>query len=139
MPKPGPSALKALLLKSRLPEGTAEIEGVGEILVRGLSRSEVIQMRKFKDDVEAAEAFILQRGTVDPAMTAAEVRQWREATPAGEMEAPVNRILELSGLLPDARKALEAPFLQQGVGQDVRVPAGEPPEDDGGEAPPDDA
>jgi hypothetical protein len=126
--------MKEQLLKSRLPEATVEIEGVGEIRVRGLSRAEVLAMRKFGAD--EAEIFVLAHATVDPVLTEEEARQWRTTAPAGELELPVNTILELSGLLPDARREAEKSVLPEELGEEVRVPVGEPPEDrDGGGAP----
>lgn len=126
-------SFKERLLKSRLPEAEVEIPDVGTVRVRGLSRSEVLQMKKFGEDADAAELFVMACGTVDPVLTEDEVQQWRSGAPAGELEAPVNRILELSGLLPAARREAEKPFLRQELGEEVRVPAGEPLEDrDGG-------
>lgn len=94
---------KELLFKARLPEADVDIEGVGTVRVRGLSRMEALLLNKI-DDVEAKERRILVYGLVDPVLTDAEVRRWQQASVAGELE-PVTRVIaELSGILPESAK-----------------------------------
>jgi hypothetical protein len=96
--------LKARLLKPRVPEGTVDLEGVGTVRVRGLSRGEVFMTQQAKG-VEAMERKILALGMLDPALTEAEVKAWQENSPAGEIEPVSEKIRELSGLVTGADKS----------------------------------
>src|SRR3546814_749313 len=108
--------LKAKLLGKRadtasgLPEDTVEVDGMGSVLVRGLSRGEVFAMQKSKadggiKDEQAWERRMLSIGLVDPAMTEAEVGEWQRVSPAGEMEPVGQKIRELSALDEGADKS----------------------------------
>ena len=123
--------LKARLLKPRVPEGTVDLE-IGTVRVRGLSRGEVFMTQQAKG-VEASERKIVAIGMVDPEMTEDEVRQWQRSSPAGEMEAVVDKISELSGLNKSAEKRAMASFRDDGPG--VRVLPGAEAGDDGGPTP----
>jgi hypothetical protein len=85
------------LFKPRLPEADVEIEGVGTVRVRGLSRVEALQVRDLSDRV-VAERTILALAMVDPPLTEAQVGRWQEASAAAEMERVVDKVTELSGL-----------------------------------------
>jgi hypothetical protein len=124
--------LKARLLKPRVPEGTVELDGLGTIRVRGLSRGEVFMTQQAKG-VEAMECKILALGMVDPQMTEDEVRQWQANSPAGEMEPVADKIRELSGLNRGAEKEAVQTF-RDGSGDGVRVLPGDEAEHDGGPA-----
>jgi hypothetical protein len=131
--------LKARLLKPRLSEETLEIDGIGEIRVRGLSRGEVFAAQKTtKGDVMAMERRVVSLGMVDPPMTEHEVEQWQRNSPAGEMEAVSVKINELSGLTKTAEKAAYAEFRDE-PGPGVRdVPGPEAGDDSGATAGADD-
>lgn len=101
---------KAKLLADR-GVGTEEVKlpnGLGVIVVRGLSREEVMRMRA---DVgpEAAvseyEVNILACGLVDPRLTREEAAQWRKVANAVEVGLAVDAISRLSGLELGADKA----------------------------------
>ena len=77
-----------------LPTGTVEVAGVA-VAVRGLSRSEAIQLSTLGSDLEAAENFLLATGT---GVTAEEAKAWRDSTPPEVVGPVVDRIVELSGL-----------------------------------------
>lgn len=125
---------KETFLKTRLPERTVDVDGVGEVRVRGLSRAEGARLKDFVDDPEAGEVFVLAAGLVDPALTADEVRLWQAAATAGEVEAVTTAILELSGLLPDAVGAAQRSFQPQ-PGEAAGVLPGPDAGDDGGPPP----
>lgn len=103
---------KELLFKTRLPEADLEIPGVGTVRVRGLSRAEVMVMRKATDTMENMDgprALVLERkliaaAMVEPQLTEAEVGQWQKAAAAGELEPVVQKVQELSGMLGNAAK-----------------------------------
>lgn len=98
--------LKARLLKPRVPEGEVEVEGIGTVRVRGLSRGEVFIVQKTTgDDTAAMERRIVSLGMVDPEMTEDDVRQWQQSSPAGELDAVADKINELSGLSQGADKS----------------------------------
>lgn len=92
------------LLKSRLAELVYEIPGVGEVRIRSLSGNETAQIPGFRDDVAAGEEFVLCRAVVDPILTPADVRAWRESAPYDELAGVLTAIFELSGLGETALK-----------------------------------
>lgn len=105
---------KAKLFAPRLPEADVEVPGLGvTVRVRGLSRVEVLAMRKATDNentLDGPRVLVLERkmlaaGMVDPELTEAEAGRWQAASAAGELEPVVNKIQELSGLLEDSGKA----------------------------------
>lgn len=95
---------KELLFKPRLAEEDVEVPGVGTLRVRGLSRAEVLAVRKAADDnpdgprVLALERKMLALALVDPKLTEAEVGQWQDASAAGELEPVVQVVQRLSGM-----------------------------------------
>ena len=99
------SDLKAKLLERRIPEGTVEL--LGETArVRALTRGEVFAVNKVGNgDTAKVERLIVVRGLIDPEMTEDEVETWQRNSPAGEMEAVVAKIQELSGLAEGADKS----------------------------------
>lgn len=109
---------KELLFKSRLNEADVEVPGVGTVRVRGLSRGEVIVMRKATDSAETLDGprqLVIERkmiasAIVDPVLTEAEVKRWQDASPAGELDPVTNKISELSGLDDDAAKKAVVEF-----------------------------
>lgn len=121
---------KELLLKRRGNEATVQIDGVGEVRVRGLSRGEVFAMQEAKG-TQAQEARIVHYGLVDPQMTEAEVREWQNNSPAGEMQDVVAKIQELSKLTDSAAKEAMTTF-RDGPNDGVRVLPGTEALDDGG-------
>lgn len=103
---------KAELFKDRLPEADVEIPGVGTVRVRGLTRAEVLKVRKATDseNMSGDRALVLERkliatAMVDPVLTEAEVCQWQEKATAGELEPVIAKLQELSGLLPGDSKS----------------------------------
>ena len=84
-------------------------------------------------DTDAAEAFLLRAGMVDPALTEEDVATWREAAPAGEHEPVVNAILELSGLMPSSLKEAVQSF-RGSAGPEAGIPSGPGVGDDRGPA-----
>lgn len=104
--------LKERLFKPRLPESEVEVPGIGTVRVRGLSRAEVMVMRKATDteQLDGPRALVIERkmiaaGMVDPILTESEVGRWQAASAAGELEPVTARITELSGLAEDAPKS----------------------------------
>lgn len=103
---------KELLLKSRLPEDEVDVPGVGKVRVRGLTRAEVLMVRKATDDehMDGPRALVLERkllakAMLDPVLTEAEVGAWQDCAAAGEMEPVINRVQELSALVKGASKS----------------------------------
>lgn len=96
---------KAKLIAGReFPTAQVEIEGVGVITVRGLSRWEVLQGGKFDDNL-AQERFILARAMVDPEMGEDDVAAWQKSSPPGEINAVAAKVNELSGIGQGADKS----------------------------------
>jgi hypothetical protein len=103
---------KEALFKSRLNEEEVEVPGVGVVRVRGLSRVEVISVRKATDSehIDGPRTLVIERkmlaaALVDPQLTEAEVKRWQEASAAGEMEPVIAAVQRLSGMEDGAAKA----------------------------------
>ncbi|GAA2855383.1 hypothetical protein GCM10010472_10850 [Pseudonocardia halophobica] len=92
--------IKAKLLASRgLGTRRVEVDGVGKVEVRGLTRAEALSIQSRSDlDAVGMERVLLATAMVDPALTEDEVAQWQQAAPAGELEPIQAVILELSGM-----------------------------------------
>lgn len=96
---------KSALLTERLPRGQVDIEGIGTITVRGLSRYELLLAGKAADgDVLLSERKTLAMALVDPEMTEADVEAWQKCSPAGEIMPVVIEINRLSGVTRQAQK-----------------------------------
>lgn len=99
---------KATLLRGFVATDDIELpSGQGTVTVRGLTRMEAIKAQKAYgrgEDIDAMEAVILALGLVDPAMTEDEARTWREVGSAGDVQAVVERISELSKMDAGAGK-----------------------------------
>lgn len=102
------SDIKELLLNSELRERPSlktkevEIEGVGLITVRAITRAEGDKTtRPFKGKEPTptmVEIRTVQLGLVEPQMTIDEVTQWAEIASFGEFQKATRAILELSGM-----------------------------------------
>jgi len=97
---------KAALLTNHATVETAEVEleGVGTVTVRGLSRYEMVLAGKMDDELRQ-EQFILSAAMVDPPLTEGEVAQWQKASPPGEINTVAMKINELSGIGEGAGKS----------------------------------
>lgn len=131
---------KEVLFAARLPQDTIDVPGLGTVTVRGLSRAEVLILRKATDDegVDGPRALTLERkmlatALVDPQLTEAEVGRWQAAAPAGELEPVTRLVQQLSGMLEDAPKS-GVPEATREPGAGVRVLPGGGAVDDGGGA-----
>lgn len=131
---------KDLLFKPRLPEADVDVPGLGTVRVRGLSRAEVMLVRKATDTehMDGPRALVLERkmlatAMVDPELTEAEVGRWQQASVAGELEPVTHKIQELSGMLEGSAKEAVKTFRGES-GDGVRVLPGAEAGDDGGQA-----
>jgi hypothetical protein len=122
---------KERFLKARLPERDVDVDGVGTVRVRSLSRAEAGRLKEFVDNPEAGEVFVLATGLVDPVLSEDEVRQWQAAATSAEVEEVTTAILGLSGLLGDAIGDARRSFRPQPGAADG-VPPGPDVGDDGG-------
>jgi hypothetical protein len=89
------------------------VPGVGTVTVRGLSRAEVMSVRKATDSADTLDgprALVIERkmlaaAMVDPVMTEAEVGAWQACSAAGEMDVVVNKVQEMSAMTEGADKS----------------------------------
>ena len=88
---------KEALFARRLGTQVVELDA-GPVIVRALSRGEAMSLRGKEMPVEEMERRLLALAMVDPAMTEDDVRQWQEASPAGEIETVTNAVLKVSGM-----------------------------------------
>jgi hypothetical protein len=98
---------KNKLIKDRISINTAEVEipGVGKVVVRGLSRYELLLSGKNTEDVAVIERRTLATALVDPRMSEADVEQWQKNSPASEIGPVTKAIQTLSGLGEGAGKS----------------------------------
>lgn len=96
---------KSKLLGQGLPEEDLEIEGVGTIRIRALSRYEIMVAGKANpDDVLAMEQQMLSIAVLDPKLTEKEVAQWQKSSPLGQVQEVIQAINRLSGVTKDSQK-----------------------------------
>lgn len=97
---------KAQLLVDRVTEKTAEveIEGVGTVVVRALSRYEMIVGGKLEEGLPQ-ERYILSRAMINPPMGEHDVAEWQKLSPPGEINAVAMKVNELSGIGKGADKS----------------------------------
>jgi len=95
---------KAALLARRISKGEHEIEGVGTVSIRGLSRQEVLDLQKL-DGVAAVDRRMVSLAMVDPALTEADVAEWQSNSCPLEIERLTEAIRDLSGLGAGASKS----------------------------------
>jgi hypothetical protein len=95
---------RAALLARRIGEGDHEIEGVGTVRFRGLSRAEVLALQQVTDPA-AADRQMVAWALVDPALSVEDVKTWQENSAAHEIEGLTLAIAELSKMGPGAAKS----------------------------------
>ncbi|KAB1925149.1 hypothetical protein F8280_12120 [Micromonospora noduli] len=123
---------KAALFAPRLPEADVEVPGVGTVRVRGLNRSEAMDVGKIAD-LSLRDRTLIAIGMVEPSLSVSEVKRWGDAAPASELELVSRRIAQLSGMLPDSAKEAVKEF-EANPDAEFRVLPGAEAGDDGGPA-----
>lgn len=95
------------LLKPRITAktDTVEIDGVGTVTVRALSRWEMIHVFNLEKNRHKQEQAAVHFGMVDPAMTEDEVAAWQKSAGNDELERVARKINVLSGIGKDAAKS----------------------------------
>lgn len=94
------------LTTRRLKTEEYPVEGVGTVLIRGLSRWEMIECGKLEDDRQRQDNLAIFYGMVEPSMTQDEIMAWRKAGSVMEIENIARKINELSGVGKDAAKSV---------------------------------
>lgn len=122
--------LKARLLKPRLGEDTVEIDGVGMVRVRALTRAEVLRITPLK--MAAREREMLVLGMVEPRMSEDDVRAWTKASPSGELEKVTICIAKLSGLTVAVEKKVYQEFEEEDGAEFRLLPSAGAGRDDSG-------
>lgn len=102
---------KDLLFKPRLEEQELDLDGVGTVRIRALSRDEVATAREDNTDRKGTfdhagyEYQLLAVSMIDPELTVDEVERWARAAPAGELTTVVEAIQRLSKLDEESSKS----------------------------------
>lgn len=98
---------KAILLKPHLAEEVVELEGLGAVRVRALSRAEMLRLKRFILDQgpEAGEVYVVAHGLVEPALSEDEARAFLEGHSGPVSEAIVDAVMALSGIDEGATKS----------------------------------
>lgn len=98
-------ATKEALTTPHLKTDEVPIEGVGTVLVRGLSRWEMVEVQKLESDRQKQDNLAVFYGLAEPPMNQDEVMAWRKAGSAREIEDIALAINKLSGIGKDAAKS----------------------------------
>lgn len=99
---------EALLATKGIGTEEVEVPGVGTVVVRGLSRSEVVALVHLDADVMEIRSMV--DGMVDPSLTFDEVEEWRKEASSEVIRPISDAILTLSGLAEGARHEAERQF-----------------------------
>lgn len=134
------AAIKAKLIAKRYPTPTGmdeedvEIDGIGTVRVRGITRIEAIWLSDIEDKV-ANERRTLHFALIFPRMTEPEISEWMAASEAGGDIAAVMAVVQrLSSMGPKADKEAYK-SVRDDAGAGVRVlPSGEATDDSGTDA-----
>lgn len=100
-------ATKDHLRRPRVEHGTVTLEDGAEVEIRPLSRKVALQVHELqeKSGMGPAEAFLLHRGMVDPAMSIEDVEGWMEDDgAAGDVQAVSRAIGVISGMVAGSGK-----------------------------------
>ncbi len=100
---------EALLATKGLGTKEVEVPGVGTVVVRGLSRAEVVQMQA-AGSPDAMENRMMAAAMVEPPLTVEEVVEWRAEAPSEVVRPISDAILALSGLVEGDQTAKERNF-----------------------------
>lgn len=93
------------LLKARFGIEPFEIEGLGTVEIRSVSRELVLGLRSQEGLTPLErERILIAAAMVNPKMNEQDVADWQAASPAGEMEALTERVARLSGMTKDSAK-----------------------------------
>lgn len=92
------------LLKQAFGIEEVELQRGGTVSVRGLTRSEALKVKGQEMPEAEMEQHLLSTALVDPKLTRAEVAEWQDASPAGEIEDVIAAIMRLSGMEKSAPK-----------------------------------
>jgi len=93
--------------RSGVEEEDYEVPGVGWIRIKGITRADFLTaQRRFGEDLQAQERFILSRSVIQPRVTEAIAGQWQEASGVQEINKLAMRINEMSGITQGADKSV---------------------------------
>jgi hypothetical protein len=95
---------KEALLARRFGVHDLEVEGVGVVQVRPLSRAEALEVQGVEMPVAVMEQKLISKAMVSPKLTEDDVRVWQENSPAGELEPVGDKIMILSGMKKESAK-----------------------------------
>jgi hypothetical protein len=90
---------KEAFLKVALPEEVVEVDGLGPVRIRSLSRAEFMDIRE--RDRNEWEVGLVAYGLAEPVLSEDEVRAWRTQQAAPKMfDDLAGEVLRVSGLRP---------------------------------------
>lgn len=101
----------ALFTGRQLAEEDVPVGDLGTVRVRALSRSEVLAIREAGAvSVSVMERKLMAAAMVAPALTEDQVREWQDASAAGELEPVTTALMRLSGISQTAAKEMVRRF-----------------------------
>ncbi len=98
------------LLRAAVGEHTYEIEGVGEVRYRGLTRGEALRVQGKKMSAEDMDCTLLAFAVIEPKLTEREWREVADTVSAGLLEPLSQAIASASGMRAVDAKAAYADF-----------------------------
>lgn len=111
-------ANKNAMLALNLRTEEIELEGVGTILVRELTRFEMVEVQELEDDRQAQDTKALFFGIAEPSLSLEEVAAFRKAQGSSVCERIARKVNQLSGIGKDATKSAVS---GNGAGPDAGV------------------
>lgn len=104
-----PSVLDALLADSELDTETFELDGIGQVTIRSLTRQQAVKVADAEGGVER-EVRILAYGLAEPKLTLDQAKQVIQKRSAGQIQGLMEAISRLSGLMEGSQKEARATF-----------------------------
>lgn len=102
------------LLKAAVGHHTFEIEGVGEVRYRGLTRGEAVKLQGKQMDAAEMDRKLLALAVEEPKLTEAEWGEVADVVSAGLLEPLSRAIAQASGMRVEDAKAAYAQFRDAG-------------------------
>lgn len=108
------SALDALLAETDLDTETMDVDGIGQVTIRSLTRQQAVKVADAEGGVER-EVRILAYGLAEPKLTLEQAATVIQRRSAGQIQGLMEAISRLSGLMEDSQKEARSRFRDEPV------------------------
>ncbi len=94
---------KSILFQDQTEFEMVDVPPYGAFKIRSLTRAEALSMSG-EENVAKIEQLIISMGTVDPELSATDVKRWQEHAPTMALDPLTEAISKMSGLDEEAEK-----------------------------------